>query len=66
MVATLKEGRTVEGFTPGKEYSYYEQYNIEKGNLSFYILDDEGNRKILTHREFAQNFWGKYNEKSRL
>ena len=62
MIAKLKENKSIEGFTPNKLYKYYDTYNIEKGELKFYFLSDDNNkRRIMNEREFTKYFHGDYN-----
>ena len=63
MIATLKEGKSFDGFTSNKEYKYFDVYNIEQGNLTFnFVCDDNGKTRKLSEREFTINFNGKYND----
>ena len=63
MIATLQPGKKYEGFAPGKEYKYYDQYNVEQAVLSFHFLaDDNGKKRKLTEREFTMHFYGKYSD----
>jgi len=58
MVAKLQPGRDVEGFTEGKEYDYYDQYDIGEGLLTFHIKkDDNGKPRQFSNRQFTINFW---------
>lgn len=61
MVAILKEGRHLEGFTEGKLYKYYDLYNIGSAELFFYFnKDDNGKHRKLSERDFTMNFYGRY------
>ena len=61
MYATLKKGRELEGFTPGKEYKYYDTYEMENNRLVFnFCANDEGKKVRMNEREFTMNFRGHY------
>ena len=61
MYATLKENCTHEGFTPGKEYKYFDNYEIESGKVLFYfVANDEGKKVKMNEREFRTHFRGHY------
>ena len=61
MIARLKEGKTFNGFTPGKDYKYFDSYNIETAELFFHITkDDTGEPRKLNEREFTMNFYSRY------
>ena len=62
MVATLIEGKKFDGFTPGKEYKYFTEYNIASGELFYnFKADDNGKYRKLSFRDFYFNFMGHYN-----
>lgn len=57
MKAVCKDTHSIEGFTIGKEYEFYDMYNVGTAKLSFHIkADDNGRRKILNERLFTMNF----------
>ena len=61
MIAILKEDKTLDGFTPGKEYKYFDLYNIETAELFFHIReDDNGKKHKMNEREFTTYFIGRY------
>lgn len=61
MFATLIEGKEYEGFTPGKEYEYYDQYSTANAQLTFFIkCDDNGKQRKMNERIFTSHFHGKY------
>ena len=63
MIAQLIEGKTLEGFTPGKEYKYVDSYNIETAELLFNIKeDDNGKKRKMNEREFTAYFIGRYSD----
>ena len=63
MIAQLKEGKTLDGFTPGKEYKYFDLYNIETAELFFDIMeDDNGKKRKMNEREFTAYFNGRYSD----
>lgn len=63
MYATLKENCTHEGFTPEKEYKYFDNYEIESGKLFFYFdANDEGKKVKMNEREFRTYFRGHYED----
>lgn len=65
MIAVLKEGKTLEGFTHGKEYQYFDLYNIGDAQLSFHFRsDDNGKKRTMNEREFTMYFWGRYSDSS--
>ena len=62
MVATLVEGKQFDGFTPGKEYKYFTEYNIASGELVYnFKTDDSGKPRKLSLRDFSLHFMGYYN-----
>lgn len=58
MKAVLKKTSTLEGFTPGKFYEYFDEYWIENATLRFIFRDDTGKERILNERMFKINFYG--------
>lgn len=63
MIAKLKEDRTLDGFTPGKEYKYFDLYNIETAELFFHFnADDTGKHRKMNEREFTMHFNGRYSD----
>ena len=46
MYATLKENCTHEGFTPEKEYKYFDNYEIENGKVFFYFVANDEGKKV--------------------
>lgn len=61
MLAKLQPGQTFEGFTPDKDYEYFNRYDIQSGELTYYIkADDNGKKRTLSLRDFERHFYGRY------
>ena len=63
MIAVLKNGVKLDGFTPGKKYRYYDIYHIDSSYVSsHFFADDNDNPRVFRDSKFRDYFYGSYED----